>query len=608
MNRYALSTRASFVALALSAGFAEVAKADTYPSLTVLASADIMGLLQDDEISLSRKRRLLLAPEGPMPDGRALASLYPHATVQELAEAAPVAAVVPVKVVAPPVALLAQVDPPVVEPTKAPEPLAKASADSTQSSAPAAAKSSPVSAAADAPVEMAQASAPMPIAAAAPAADSASADLAEVTKPATANGEVESLRDAIVASLKSNPDIQIALAKQDDARFAVDQARSAYFPHLDITAGYGPEITHQGGKPGEWNKRLEGTVSLNQNVWDFGATINDIKRARASYRSAQWATREQIEGISFEITNAYVGMLQQQKMIDLTNEEIAATQKLMRMVTVQKDLGLTTQADVDRAKARLDNLQSTLLDRQSILAQAKEAYKRLTNRIPGKAVDLPPTDTVLPESAEAAVAMIDDHSPKMAQAVQDRRSLAKQLASQTGSFFPKVGLQVQGNHKYDVMGQTGLVQDARAMVTVSYSFLNGGSDLALKNRIAARVRQADYELERRRREVEQDIRIDFQSLTAARQKISTIRSEIDAAQNVADLYKQQFREGKRSVFDLLDSQQVLFNARSNAVGNEMAMRLAEYRVLQKLGGLFDLVSGSEPLPKLALPASENHGN
>ena len=34
----------------------------------------------------------------------------------------------------------------------------------------------------------------------------------------------------------------------------------------------------------------------------------------------------------------------------------------------------------------------------------------------------------------AAVAMIDDHNPRMAQAVQDRRSLEKQRASQTAEF------------------------------------------------------------------------------------------------------------------------------------------------------------------------------
>lgn len=418
----------------------------------------------------------------------------------------------------------------------------------------------------------------------------------------TPPGEVESLRDAIVASLKSNPDIQIALAQQDDARFGIDQSRAAYMPHVDVTVGYGPEIAKQPTTARTRANRLEGSVTVSQNLWDWGVTINDIKRARASYRAAQWATREQIEGISFDMTNAYLGMLQQQKLIALANDEIVATKKILRMVTVQKELGLTTQADVDRAKARVDNIQSTLLDRQSALQQARDNYKRLTDRIPGIAVDLPPTAAALPNTVEEAVDMIDDHSPRMAQAVEDRRSLDRQYASQTGTFLPRVGVMMQANHKYDVMGRSGLSEDARAMVTVSYSFLNGGADVALRNRIGARLRQADYELDRRRREVEQDIRADFQSLGAARQKIATINSEIESAQRVADLYKQQFREGKRSVFDMLDSQQVLFAARGNSVGNEIAMHLAEYRVLQKLGGLFDLVSAGEAPPPLAMPA------
>jgi TolC family type I secretion outer membrane protein len=415
--------------------------------------------------------------------------------------------------------------------------------------------------------------------------------------------EQESLRDAIIESLKGNPDIQIAVAKQDDARFGVNQARAAYMPHVDVQVGYGPEIVQQNGTNTGFNRRFEGTVTVSQNVWDFGTTTNDIKRARASFRAMQWATREQIEAITFDVTNAYLGMLQQQKLIELTNEEIAATGKILRMITVQKDLGLTTQADVDRAKARIDNLQSTLLDRRSALQQARDTYKRLTNRIPGRAVDLSPTGAALPTSAAAAVAMIDDHSPRMAQAVEDRRSLEKQYDSQTGTFFPRVGLQVQGNRRHDVLGRTGLVQDARGMVTLSYSFMNGGADIALRNRIGARLRQADYELERRRREVEQDLRADFESLGAARQKIDTISSEIASAQRVADLYRTQFREGKRSVFDLLDSQQVLFSARASEASNEIAMKLAEYRVLQKLGGLFDLVSDGVPLPRLAMPVA-----
>jgi len=56
------------------------------------------------------------------------------------------------------------------------------------------------------------------------------------------------------------------------------------------------------------------------------------------------------------------------------------------------------------------------------------------------------------------------------------------------------------------------------------------------------------------------------------------------------------------VFDLLDAEQLLFAAKAKQTANQIALRAAEYRVLQKLGGLFDLVSGGQPLPALEQPA------
>lgn len=412
-------------------------------------------------------------------------------------------------------------------------------------------------------------------------------------------GEVESLRAAIVQALKENPDIQIALARQDDARYGVHEAWSGYLPHVDMTVALGGEYNNPQIGSTTNLRRSEGVVTLNQNVWDFGTTKNDIARARAAYRSAQWATRERIEAIAYDISQAYLNVLERQKLVDLANQEIAATEKILKMVSIQEDLGLTTAADVSRAKARLDNVKARLLDRQSALEQSREAYRRLTRHLPGVTIDLPSAVKALPSSAQAAVDMIDDHNPRMAQAVQDRRSLEKQRDSQTGTFFPRVSLVAQGNWKDDVQGNTGTNKDARAMVSVTYSFFNGGRDIATRNRISARLREADYEVDRRRREVEQDIRIDFNALEAARQKISNIEGEIVSAEKVADLYKQQFREGRRSVFDLLDSQQILFEAKARALTNSTDKTLAEFRVLQQLGGLFELVSEGQPLPKIA---------
>lgn len=427
-------------------------------------------------------------------------------------------------------------------------------------------------------------------------------DPAPAPPPLPGTEGTESLTDAIIASLKSNPEIQISLAQQDDARYAVNEARAGYLPRIDVTGAWGREFARNIPQAATQRFRSEATISLNQNLWDFGVTINDIKRARASYRSAQWGTRERIEAISYDIANAYLGVLLQQNLVSLAEGEIVSVKKILRIVTVQKDLGLTTAADVERAQTRLDNVRSQLLDRQSALEQARNAYKRLTDHMPLRAAEVPAAGSALPESADVAVDLIDTRSPRLAQAVEDRRSLDKQYDSQADTALPRLGVTIASDYRQDVLGATGRAIDARAMVTFSYRLYNGGAATATKHRIAARLRQADYELDRRRREVEQDIRVDYASLGAAREKIATIEAEISSAEKVADLYKQQFRGGRRTVFDLLDAEQLLFAAKAKQTANQIALRAAEYRVLQKLGGLFDLVSGGQPLPDLVQPA------
>ena len=538
--------------------------------------------------------RALPLPQGPMPDGSALAALVgTMAPLAPLPEAPAGGELPPLDPAQPALTAQDALGPPALQAPLPVSPPARQVLSLLDGKGPLP-PPRPLAA-------MIAAAAPKDSAAGPAIADEPEADPAAPAPP-PAPGETESLTDAIIASLKGNPEIQISLAQQDDARYGVDEARANYLPRVDVTGAWGREFARNIPQAPTQRFRSEATIALNQNLWDFGVTINDIKRARATYRSAQWGTRERIEAISYDIANAYLGVLLQQNLVVLAEGEIASVRKILRIVTVQKNLGLTTPADVERAQTRLDNVRSQLLDRQSALEQARNAYKRLTNHMPLRAAEVPAAGTALPESADVAVDLIDTRSPRLAQAVEDRRSLDKQYDSQADTALPRFGLTIASDYRQDVLGSTGRAVDARAMLTFSYRLYNGGGATATKRRIGARLRQADYELDRRRREVEQDIRIDYASLGAAREKIATIEAEIGSAERVADLYKQQFRGGRRTVFELLDAEQLLFAARAKQTANEIALRAAEYRVLQKLGGLFDLVSGGTPLPALAQPA------
>jgi TolC family type I secretion outer membrane protein len=405
--------------------------------------------------------------------------------------------------------------------------------------------------------------------------------------PAVAQDVPESLPDAITEAIKRNPDIQIAYARRDDARYGVAEARAGFLPRLDVSAGIGPELNKPSATGSDRSERIEASATLRQYVWDFGITSNDVRRARAAYSAADWAARERIELTALEIAQAYVGILERQRQIELGEDNVTSHERILKMVETQKELGLTTGADVSRVQARLESARSALLDRQSELEQARESYRRLTERKPGRAVDLPPVEPALPPSADAAATLIAERSPRLLQSLMERRSLDRQYASQRGNYLPQVGIEVQGSWRDDVLVDVTRRKDLRAVAVVRYNILNGGADRAVANRIAARLREADYQVERVRREVEQDIRNDFTALGAARQKVETLDAEVAAASRVAALYVEQFKSGKRSAFDLLDAQAALFASRATRLTNGTAQTAAALRVLQKLGLLFD---------------------
>jgi outer membrane protein, adhesin transport system len=406
----------------------------------------------------------------------------------------------------------------------------------------------------------------------------------------------EALAESVQAALTANPEVQIAKAREDDARYGVNEARAAYLPRVDISASTGPEYTVPDGNSGVYERRGDATITSRQLLWDFGLTLNDIRRARKVFEAASEATRERVEDISFQIATSFVGVLQRQRLVELTQDNVKAHEKILRIVSTQKELGLSTGADVSRVDAQLSRIQSTLLDRQSELEQAKETFRRLTGRLPGSLMEPPLPDAVLPMDADAAAALIAERNPKLKQVIASRASIERQLSSNNANFLPRVELEVQGNYKNDVQGNTNRNMDARALVQMRYNLFNGGADKAVSNRLKARIREQDFEVERVKREVEQDIRSDFSALRASRDKVSRINSEVESAAKVVELYLEQFKTSKRSAFDLLESQQALFGARSTQIGNQYQAMLSGYRVLQKLGLLFTTIVEAPPSP------------
>lgn len=399
-------------------------------------------------------------------------------------------------------------------------------------------------------------------------------------------GGLETLRDAVEHAVATNPDIKIAEAQEEDAFYAIREARAGFLPKVDLNAGAGPEVSRQRGDEEITRVRREVNATLRQTVFDFGLTQYDYRRAKQSYEAAKLKTLQSVEELTYDVTVAYLGVLQQQKVVNLAQQNLEAHRYILNLVTAQKEAGQGTAADVNRVSSSLSNAESFMLEEESKLQQSRDQYRRLLDAPPGLLVDPIIDLSLLPQTAEDAAARSVKESPQLLQVKADERSIKNQLRSQRGNYLPKVEMEVQGNLRTDVAGETGSIRDARAMMFLRYNVFNGGADTAVASRLRARVKEIGYEFEKQKRTVEQDIRNDFTAIDASRAKIETISDQVDAAQEVVRLYEEQFRAGDRTAFDLLDAQQALINAKLEQVLNKYQETRAAYRVLQQLGSLY----------------------
>jgi outer membrane protein, adhesin transport system len=436
-------------------------------------------------------------------------------------------------------------------------------------------------------------------------------------KPTTPKaGEAESLADAIASALASNIEILIAEAQRDEALFGRSEARAALLPNVELNASRGRELTKpQGTIEPDTHTRSELAVALRQNVWDFGAATSTARSADFTAESADWAYRAQVDTVALQIASVFHDLLERQAIVTLAEGNVAAHETILKTVQSQREFGMVTGADVSRVEGRLNAARSELLDRRSAFEQARENYRRLLNRAPGRLVEPVNLDAALPKDIEEAVLELERRNPNVMRAKMLMRSLQRQRAAQRAGMLPKFDLEVQGAIRTNAGSDNGRNDEARAVIGMKVPLFDGGAKQAAVNRTSSRLRQAELQILRALRDAEQAIRNDYTALVAANDKVTTIEAEVAAAQNQATLYAEQFRSGNRSVFDLLDGQQSLFQAQVKRESNRKEKRLSGYRVLGTLGSLTSTLDidrfgappmiGEDPQPDLA-PLPSRH--
>lgn len=414
------------------------------------------------------------------------------------------------------------------------------------------------------------------------------------TPDASSGRQFVRLQDAVASAVLEFPEIAVSKARVREAAAGIGIAHSALLPSADLRLAVGgnysgsfegraiPYTTASNAPDG----RLDGGLVLRQLIFDFGATRADVERAKLQRDAEHMKMMEKIDEIAHRTAQSFLRILEQRALLALVDDTIGAHERLLKLIQAHAKEGHGTVADVQRVNARLVDVRAIRSDVSLQLMAAEDQFGRLTRGRPGKLGAVPDLAKVIPAGPAEAISRMLSNNPRLAALHATRQSTHKELEQQRASRLPKINLEIDTESKNFRNGQLARAQiEGRALIAMRYRLLDGGLSRATDEQLSARIQGHDMTFLNEREQFEADVRQAYRAIDSARRKARLISEGVASARRVQELYLEQFKGGKRTIFELLDGQMSFYTARRSQIEGQFEGRRAVFDILKATGEL-----------------------
>ncbi len=396
------------------------------------------------------------------------------------------------------------------------------------------------------------------------------------------------LSEAVVHTLASNPEVLAARKQLASRQEEIAQARAGYLPTLDIAAGVGREEARAPVTDDEKVRltREEFSVQARQMVFDGFATRSEVRRQQARTDSALYTTRAAGENIALRTTEVYLAVLRRAELLKLALETLYQHQNIHDQMLLRRQSGVGSQADLDQISARLALANSNTIAAQNNLMDAKTNFFRVTGILP-EVSDLqkPTPGPAFPGSVEDAMEKAIKNHPTLLSAGADISAADAQYQASKSSFWPRLQLEAGKNLDQDLGGVEGDDESLIVALRLRYNLYNGGGDTARRRQTAHLLGEAKDVRDNTRRQVMESARLSWSAYQAVSEQMKYLQLHVKAAEDTKSAYAKQFKIGKRTLLDLLNTENELVEAKRALVEAGYDKIFSQYRIYNAMGEL-----------------------
>ena len=417
--------------------------------------------------------------------------------------------------------------------------------------------------------------------------------------------EVADLRGAVTLAVTQQPLTRSGWFEFQSSLDAKEAAAGGYYPRLDLEASWLKEERERPGLSGPISQDLDGDtygLVLRQMLFDGFATPAEVGRLDHLSVSAYYRWRQSAEETALEASRAYLDLLRFKELNTLADQNLKAHEATLKQIDERVGAGVSKGVDKEQAIGRLALARSNLLIERNNLQDVTARFQRVVGSRPAAELKPAPAMTAaVPEGAVGTGAL--DSAPQLLASLAETDAARRAHEGSKAGYYPALELQARRDDGNDIDGVAGDQETTRVAVVLSYNLFAGGSDRARDRQFANQLAAAQSRRDASCREVGQTVAVAWSDMQTVKEQLASLEQHVQSMTRVREAYKQQFQLGQRSLLDLLDTENELFQAQRSLVNGRYDLELAAARVLAPRGQLLNALRISTEKVENAAPSS-----
>ena len=429
-----------------------------------------------------------------------------------------------------------------------------------------------------------------------------------------AQAQTQTIKESAQQAILSNPEVQAKWHSFQSTSSSRDAAFGAYLPSVNLSLDAGKD-NHETRLGKSDLTRNSAALSLNQMLYDGFLTSNQVKQLDHLKRVRFFELQDTSEAVALEVVRAYSDVVRFRKLVSLSEDNYVRHRAVFEQIQAKAKAGVSRRVDLEQISGRLALAESNLVTEISNLHDVSARFQRLVGVMPGKDLEnLSLFSNGMPNSIHSALNTAFTTHPALLASIENISSVNSSLSARRAAYQPRLDFKARTERANNINYLTGRTNNNIAEIVMTWNLFNGGSDKARVQEAANQVNLAKDLRDKSCRDIRQVLAIAYNDTRKLTEQLNFLDQHQLSIEKARDAYRQQFDIGQRSLLDLLDTENELFQAKRSFTNAEIDLFFAFARTHAGMGklhaalGLTRRDDGSGNLKMLDVKADEASAN